>query len=114
MSEEVSPGPDENSWVSITPDDDVYGVTVEYFGGGEWQVWVVPAEFVRAEPLESELQDGITEALDAVEDVDTVVNEDREIWLVQGKTTGPNLVKAAASVVTRLKDQIDQELADSN
>lgn len=115
MFDQVRPGLEMGTWELITPAglaDDVFGVSAQRLENGEWEVWVSACEFVRFEPLQTELQDGITAALEAVAGVTQVLNEDREIWLVNDAASGPNLVLAAASVVARLKDRIDEALDD--
>jgi len=70
-----------------------------------WQVHVWVAEYVREEPLESELHDRMTTALQAVPGVTLVVQEDREVWSVDGTPAGDVLLQAAADVVDDLADR---------
>lgn len=112
MFEKVVPGAKMHSWELVTPDDEVSGVSANSYQADEWEVWVAAAEFVRSEPLESELQDGVTQALAEVAGVTVAFSEDRETWIVKGTAGGPSLVLAAGSVVARLKDRIDQALND--
>jgi hypothetical protein len=58
-------------------------------------------EFIRVEPLESELRESTTAALLGVPGVDAVARQDREVWIVAGSPSGEALVRAAASVVDR-------------
>lgn len=70
-----------------------------------WQVHVWVAEYVREEPLESELCDRMTQALQAVPGATRVIQEDREVWSVDGTPGGDRLLKAACRVVDDLADR---------
>lgn len=73
--------------------------------GSGWQVHVWVAEYVREDPLESELRQRMTQALQAVPGVTSVIEEDREIWSVEGNLAGNLLVQAAAEVVDDLAER---------
>ena len=70
-----------------------------------WQVAVAVMEFVREDPLESELRRRIPVALRSVEGVETAEEYDRELWFVTGTPSGEALVRAVAEVVDDLADQ---------
>lgn len=72
---------------------------------GRWQVGVYVMEFVREDPLESELRRRIAAALESVEGVETAQREDREVWFITGTPSGAALVRAVAEVVDDLADQ---------
>lgn len=94
----------EEEWLRETDEPDLRDVDVmklsEY-----WQVAVAMAEFVREEPLESEMRRRLDEALRAVAGVDVVFEEDREIWGVYN-TTGAALASAAAAVLDDLAPRV--------
>ena len=95
----------EEAWERLTDDPDVRGVEavkLEASGDWAWQVGVFVAEFVRDDPLEDELRQGMDTALRAVPGVTDVAEEDREVWIVDGAPAGEALVRAAAAVVDRL------------
>lgn len=79
-----------------------------------WEVYFAVAEFIREEPLESELNGAIHLALSAVRGVRDVVHEDREKWLVSGRPRGKALVTAGAQVLDRFGPRIDQALLFDN
>ena len=98
-------GTDE-AWQRVTSDRDAYGVeAVRIDAIGGWQVGVNVMEFVREDPLESELRRRIAGALESVEGVETAQEEDREVWFITGTPSGAALVRAAAEVVDDLADQ---------
>ena len=66
-----------------------------------WRVGAAVMEFIRVEPLESELDQAMTAALLGVLGVAAVARQDREVWTVAGSPSGEELVRAAASVVDR-------------
>ena len=70
-----------------------------------WHIGVVVMEFVRDEPLVSELADALTAALSAVPGATGAYQEDRECWLVTGQCDGPTLVRAVCEVVDRFAPQ---------
>ncbi len=70
-----------------------------------WHVGAAVMEFVRVEPLESEIRDAMFLALSGVDGVTEVVREDREVWAVAGSPEGEALVDAAASVVDAFLDR---------
>lgn len=98
-------GTDE-AWERITGDWDVRGVEagrIDFASG--WNVTVAVMEFVREDPLESELRRRIAAALRSVDGVETAEELDREVWFVTGTPLGDALVRAASEVVDDLADQ---------
>ncbi|MGE0712351.1 MAG: hypothetical protein AB7N76_01615 [Planctomycetota bacterium] len=88
--------------------DEVRGVDALKIPGNEgwaWHVTLAVAEFVREEPLQSELFGAVTLALRAVPGVQEVEHMDREVWIVDGDPAGESLVRAAAHVLDRFADR---------
>jgi hypothetical protein len=73
---------------------------------GGWQVAIWAMEYVRSDPLETELRRQIVHALQTVNGVSAAEEQDREQWFVTGTPAGRDLVAAAARVVDDLADQI--------
>ncbi|QKV71508.1 MULTISPECIES: hypothetical protein [Streptomyces] len=73
--------------------------------GSWWWVNVPLMEFVRTDPLASELRDRIAEALSNVRGVTSVEEEEREVWFVAGTPTGETLVEAVAHVLDDMSDR---------
>jgi hypothetical protein len=99
----------EESWERSVDDPDIRGVDAARIVLGElpyWQVGVAVAEFLRADPLDSELRQRMAAALRAVGGVEAVEEEDREVWLVTGTPSGEALVRAAAQVVDQLAARV--------
>ena len=71
-----------------------------------WNVTVTVMEFIRKEPLSSELRSRITAALRAVDGVATANEMDTEVWWVAGVPTGPALVRAVAEVLDDFDSRI--------
>ncbi len=104
-------------WVRETDDDEVRGMGAYQVAGwqgevpdwpGEgdgWMVSVDAMEFVRFEPLESELRQRIIAALRAVKGVMHVDENDREEWMLTGVTTGEALIAAVAEVLDDLAER---------
>lgn len=93
-------------WERVTGEPDVRGVEagrIDFAGG--WNVTVAVMEFVREDPLESELRRRIAAALRSVGGVETAEEMDREVWFVTGTPSGDALVRAAAEVVDDLAGQ---------
>ena len=101
--EKIEPADEEilEEWGRVTDDPDLLGVGAVQMSEGDWpwQVSVSVMEFVRDEPLVSELPAAVTAALAAVPGVSEAAHEDRETWVVKGDVDGPSLVRAAAAVV---------------
>jgi hypothetical protein len=95
----------EEAWERLVDDEpevrNVEAIRTE----NEWQVTVWVAEFLRDEPLESELRDSMDEALAAVAGVTEALQEDREVWAVTGTPSGEALAQAAAGVVDGLAER---------
>ena len=62
-------------------------------------------EFVKQDPLETEIRRRIGGALRAVEGVITADEQDREVWFVTGTPSGRELTEAAARVVDELANE---------
>ena len=112
MADDVRRVPDEEvdgeeGWERLI-DDDVRGVEAIKVSDGEWpwQVILAVAEFVREDPLETELRERMAAALRAVPGVTDVAEEDREVWIVNGHPSGEALVSAAAGVVDDLAHRL--------
>src|SRR5690349_8161817 len=94
----------DERWNRLTDDPGIGGVEViRSMTNGPWQwsvtVWVM--EFIREDPLESEIREAMAAELRAVPGVARVSEEDREVWIVDGSPSGENLTQAAAKVVDR-------------
>src|SRR5262249_27292298 len=73
-------------WDRLPADDGLGGDTLSHKSSGplQWSVMVSVMEFVRDDPLESELRSRIAANLGAVPGVTSVQEEDREVWIVDG------------------------------
>ena len=90
-------------------DKGVHGVTAHRRRDGgkwPWRVSVWAMEHVRDVPLEARLRKRIAAALGRVKGVTKAVEEDREVWAIQGSPSGDSLVAAVAGVVDELADDI--------
>lgn len=94
------PGTTE-TWLRETDEPDVRAVEASRISGG-WQVGVWVMEFIRADPLETELRRRMASALRGVSGVTAAEEEDRETWFVTGTPSGRALTEAAAEVVDDL------------
>jgi hypothetical protein len=96
----------DEAWERMVDDRDVRGVEairIDDLGG--WQVAVAVMEFVREDPLESELRQRIAGALRSVRGVESAEEEDREVWFVSGSPSGQALVQAVSGVLDEFADQ---------
>jgi hypothetical protein len=92
-------------WERLVDDADIRGISAYRIVLGQqpyWSVEVSLAEFLREEPLESELRRQMATALEAVPGAEVVDEEDRESWFVSGSPSGEALVRAAGQVVDQL------------
>ena len=106
---------DQSSWTSVSEEMDVYGVEVmsyTEYKPNAWQVVVSAMEFVREDPLEAEIRGALAEALRRVPGVSEVIEEDREVWVVVGPTSGQPIAQVAADLIEsfgpRITDFIDE------
>jgi hypothetical protein len=95
----------QEEWVRETDDQDVRGVGAWKPYDDDWRVVLSVAEFLREEPLESEMRRSMRSALTQVQGVREVIEEDREQWIAVGSPNGIDLVRAAAYVVDALADR---------
>ena len=96
----------QEEWLRETDEPDVRAVSVcrvDEIGGWQVRVWVM--EYVREDPLESELRERITTVLGNVTGVSSAGEQDRETWFVTGAPSGKALIEAAARVVDDLAGQ---------
>lgn len=95
-------------------EDEVLGVSCSRSDDEDWpwQVTVSVMEFIRSEPLESELVAAITSALGRVSRVRKVHHEDREAWVVGGDPAGSDLVQAVAEVVDQFASRTRAAVAE--
>src|SRR5467141_3508358 len=84
----------DEAWERVTGEPDLRGVGADRIGWvlgqfqGGWNVTVAVMEFVREDPLESELRRRIAAALRSVDGVETAEEADREVWFVTGTPPG--------------------------
>lgn len=101
-------------WLRRTDEPDLRAVSAartDRIGGWHVSVWIM--EFVRSDPLESELRQRIGSALQAVPGVTSADPEDREVWFVTGTPSGLAMVEAVAQVVDDLSDRTRAYLDNS-
>jgi hypothetical protein len=75
----------DERWQRLTEDPDIRGVEVIQLkpnGPWQWSVTVSVMEFIREDPLETEIRDAMAAELRAVPGVRRVNEEDREVWVV--------------------------------
>jgi hypothetical protein len=95
-------------WQRLTDDPDIRGVEVtrsQTAGSWQWSLTVAVMEFIREDPLESEIRRAMAAELRAVPGVARVHEEDREVWVVDGSPSGEKLIQAAAKVVDRFAER---------
>jgi hypothetical protein len=95
-------------WRRFTDEPELRDVeVVRYKDSGHWQwsIFVSVMEFVRSDPLESELREAMAKALRAVPGATDVAEEDREEWVVDGEPSGKALAEAAAATVDAFAPQ---------
>jgi hypothetical protein len=109
--EQVTPADDEieQEWVRNS-EDEFRSVSANKPHESMWQVTLGLAEFLREEPLESEMRREMDRVLRAVPGVSDVTEGDRELWAVAGSPRGEDLVRAAASVVDGIADRAHEQL----
>lgn len=116
MSDEIRqvlPTGDGEARERLTDDPDVRGVEVVRAGeAGGWQVTVWVMEFLREDPLETEVRRRMAAALRAVGGATSAGEQNREIWLVTVTPSGEALARAAAQVVDEIADQARAHLPD--
>lgn len=97
----------DEQWERI-PDDELRWVEAIRDGGdGTWQVIISLAQIpLDDEPIRSDVRGGIANALRAVPGVESVAEEDQEVWVVVGNPMGDELVRAAATLVDTLVDRV--------
>ena len=114
--EQVTPEDDAilEEWSRVTDDEDVLGVGTHRTADDEWYwiVFVNVAEFIRTEPLQSQLAIAITRALEKAPGVNKVVREDREVWLLEGDTSGEELIRACAKALAELEEKLRAAISD--
>lgn len=113
--EQVESEDDEalEQWVRVTEEQHILGVCAERSDGKwPWRVEIFVAEYIREEPLQSELHNAITAALKRVPGVNKAVQEDREVWVVKGKVAGDALVRACSTALNRLADALRRAYAE--
>lgn len=86
----VDPPDDEELLEQWTRDDADDLTTVEALLPDDhpWQVVVGMAEFLRAEPLETQMSEAVHAAIGGVPGVTGVAREDTEVWLAWGTPDG--------------------------
>lgn len=100
------------SWV-VDEEDEVRAVHVIRSDDDEewpWQIEVGAGEFVRTEPLETELIEAVDAAIRGVRGVTDVIHEDREVWMIAGRPRGRALARAVSDRLAPLVPRIEAEL----
>jgi hypothetical protein len=93
-------------WLRETDEPNIRGVSAcRIEDTGSWQVTVCAMEFVRGDPLETELRQRVITALRTVGGVTGAQEQDRETWFLTGNPSGRALILAAAEVVDDLAER---------
>src|SRR5262245_48567721 len=103
----------DERWQRLTDDPDIGGVEVIRSmtdGPWQWSISVSVMEFIREDPLETEIREAMAAELRAVPGVTRVNEEDREVWIVDGSPSGENLTLAAAKVVDRFAERAREHI----
>lgn len=87
----------EEQWSRITDEPDLRGVEAAKSPDDDWRVTVWVAEFIREEPFESSLHNGVASAIRSVVGVTDVWHEDREQWVAEGTPSGRDLCVAVGA-----------------
>jgi hypothetical protein len=98
----------DEAWQRMTDEPDVRGVEAIHNDAPEgWSVFVSVMEFVRSgDPPYEELRQAVEHALTSVPGVTRVAREDTEVWWVEGKPGGRELVQAVARVLDDRSDSL--------
>jgi hypothetical protein len=98
----------EEQWVYITDESDLMGVDAsrDVDEGDDWRISISVSEFIRDEALASTLHSSILKALEDVDGVDAVEQEDREVWLVEGSANATALISACVIQLKLLYPQL--------
>jgi len=118
MSDGVRRVPDDEidgveGWIRWPDEHEVRGVEAMLLDPDDewpWTVTVSAFEFVREEPIESEAREAVVAAIRSVSGVTAAAEEDREVWVVQGKPSGQELCRAVAEAVDRLAPRIREHI----
>jgi hypothetical protein len=107
VRQNVPPNDEEmvEEWERSTEEFQLKAVGAWLLEGDSWRVWLAMAEFVRRDPLETEMTAGIEAALRSVPGVTGVWHEDREQWVADGAPSGRDLVEAAANFVDSIAER---------
>jgi hypothetical protein len=104
----------DEEWLRQTDEGEIRDVGASRSDAiGGWQVEIYAMANVRDDPLETELRQRITSALQAVRGVSAVQEQDQETWIVTGTPSGKALVEAAAQVTDDLAPRIRAYLSGS-
>jgi hypothetical protein len=101
-------------WVSDFPDMDILGVAAYKFdeSASPWGIYVYAAEFIREDPLEYKLHQGITEVLEKLPGVTKAFQEDREVWVITGNASGEELMKACLTKLLELYPELKKSIRE--
>jgi len=98
-------------WVNVTENEEILGVSATRSKSEwSWTVSIYAAEYIREEPLESELYESINKALTTVPGVAAIDHEDREVWIIKGNPKGEDLVKACVNALYKHLEAMQQTL----
>ncbi len=92
--------------VHVTDEPHILGVTVSQEEPQLWVVFINVAEFVREEPLEAEFRSTVERSLSGVNGVKSVVEADREVWVVEGNVQGEELLRATVSGLKTIHEKL--------
>ena len=113
-NEQTEPDDETSQFWTIDVEDEAQHVTAaRYVDQPQWP-WAVNVpvlEFIRDEPLESDLTEALIRALKKVWWVRKVEHEDRETFIIAGRPSGRALVNAVSKVLDEFSARIGAALA---
>lgn len=101
------------AWSRRTDEPHILGVSAIRLSEDEWpwQVAASIAEYIRDEPLQSQMRAAMLSALSRVSGVEDVEEDERGIWVLEGCVHGRDLVLAAVAVVDQLASEAREVFA---
>jgi hypothetical protein len=94
------------AWERLTDEPSIRDVIAVRWDDGRWQVIIRAQEFFRQDPVGDELRERMASALESVDEVTRVADQDNETWSVRGTPSGEALTRAAAKVLDDLADRL--------
>lgn len=89
----------------------IFGLSITHVKAEDYiSLSINVAEFIREDPLEEKFRNNIIKAIEGIDGVKSVEEEDREVWSIEGNADTTKIIGEVVGVISELYQDIKNEI----